>query len=118
VLIRKETMARHIKRRKSFSRNQNKILTLAQAHGWVCYICGKQIPKKVWDLLSPDSPSIDHVLPRALEGTRASHNIRLAHRLCNVIKGDKTVEEARQILIERGIEVEDVPDFSLHLTGS
>lgn len=55
----------------------------------VCWLCGK--PCDI-TLDSNDNyyPSIDHVFPIAKGGKDTWDNVRLAHRICNTIKNDKT----------------------------
>jgi hypothetical protein len=53
-----------------------------------CYLCRRQVPRVVGDLLSP---SLDHVIPRARGGGHSYDNVRLAHRVCNARKGAREV---------------------------
>lgn len=61
----------------------------------VCYICNKEC--NLNDYTYQDNyfiagnyyPSIDHVIPISKGGTHTWDNIRLAHRICNTIKGNR-----------------------------
>lgn len=59
---------------------------VAAAHGTDCHICGDLV-----DLDAAahqlDSPTVDHVIPRADGGTDDLDNLRLAHLYCNSVKG-------------------------------
>lgn len=78
-----------------------------------CYICGR---KTEWDDYRIDDsgsfvagdmyPSIDHVIPIANGGTNTKDNLRIAHRICNSIKGDRSVEYAMEAVASR---LEGVP---------
>ncbi len=51
----------------------------------VCYLCGKEIP---------DSElTIDHILPVSRGGKNNVDNLRLAHRMCNLVKASLTPDE-------------------------
>lgn len=78
-----------------------------------CYICGR---KTEWDDYRIDDsgsfvagdmyPSIDHVIPIANGGTHTKDNLRIAHRICNSIKGDRSIEYAMEAIASR---LEGVP---------
>jgi 5-methylcytosine-specific restriction endonuclease McrA len=66
----------------------------------ICYICGKQcnlkdieITEEGYYIAGEDYPSIDHVIPIAKGGKHSWNNIKLAHRCCNAVKGDKLINE-------------------------
>lgn len=73
-----------------------------------CYLCGRPMD---WDDFRVDSsgnfiagdmyPSMDHVIPLADGGTHTDDNLRIAHRLCNALKGDRSVDEAREVIAAR-----------------
>ena len=57
----------------------------------ICGICGAPVDKT---LKAPDpmSPTIDHIVPVALGGHPSSlDNLQLAHRWCNMHKGDRMI---------------------------
>jgi 5-methylcytosine-specific restriction endonuclease McrA len=45
-----------------------------------CWICGQ--------VVAETERSLDHVWPRSLGGQASFHNIRLAHKKCNELRGD------------------------------
>ncbi len=55
-----------------------------------CYLCQIEILK--WD---GDSMHIDHVRTRSQGGSDQGHNLRIAHPLCNLRKGDRALTEKR-----------------------
>jgi 5-methylcytosine-specific restriction endonuclease McrA len=57
--------------------------TLGEPHS--CYLCGEE--------LSWPTAALDHVLPLSRGGTHTPTNLRWAHRACNRVKSDLTVEE-------------------------
>lgn len=73
-----------------------------------CYLCGGQTD---WNDYRVDGsgnfvagdmyPSMDHVIPLVAGGTHTHGNLRIAHRLCNALKGDRSVEEAMAVIALR-----------------
>lgn len=67
-------------------------------HG-ICHICGKpcdytdkeERPNTI--VCGNNYPSIDHVIPLAKGGLHSWDNVKLAHRICNSLKGDDYDEE-------------------------
>jgi 5-methylcytosine-specific restriction endonuclease McrA len=51
-----------------------------------CHLCGR--------FVSLLEASADHVVPRSKGGHRTPENIRLAHRDCNVVRGDAPLSGA------------------------
>ena len=87
------------RRRKVSTAMVDKDITLEklyQRDSGYCYICGRRCD---WNDKEDRSgtivcgntyPSIDHVVPLASGGLHSWENVRLAHRICNSIKSDKT----------------------------
>lgn len=82
-------------RRKNASECDNITLdALINRDGLNCWICGE--PCDLEDSFWIDKtfyagnryPSVDHVIPLAKGGTHTWDNVRVAHRICNSIKGD------------------------------
>lgn len=61
----------------------------------VCWLCGRKCDLSDYVVVNKtivcgnDYPSIDHVIPLSKGGTHAWRNIKLAHRICNSIKGSR-----------------------------
>lgn len=60
----------------------------------VCHICGEicnwddKVIKNSVVVCGNNYPSIDHVMPLAKGGVHSWDNVKLAHRICNSLKGD------------------------------
>jgi 5-methylcytosine-specific restriction endonuclease McrA len=77
------------------------VLRIAERDGWMCWLCGLPV-----DPESPqhadESASLDHVEPLSQGGSNSIHNLRIAHRACNTLRGDgpapitSTTEAARR----------------------
>lgn len=60
----------------------------------ICYLCGGVCDRNAFTVREDGTfiafneyPSIDHVIPISRGGTHTWDNVRLAHRLCNTLKG-------------------------------
>ena len=58
---------------------------LIAEHGMVCALCGKPIE-------SVSELSVDHITPRAMGGATIYENCQLAHKSCNLRKGNKCID--------------------------
>jgi 5-methylcytosine-specific restriction endonuclease McrA len=70
------------------------LVELAERDNWICHICKLRVPKKKG--LHPKlSPTRDHVIPVALKPNDSDFldNIKLAHRICNQLKGDSQLSD-------------------------
>ena len=57
------------------------LFRIAERDQWKCHICQQgYMPGDAWE--------VDHVKPRAKNGTNHVKNLRLAHRTCNREKSD------------------------------
>lgn len=95
VPINRYSTAKKRKRMKSAWTEESKTITLAKLYkrdGGVCWICGGQC-KYGEDVNANDYPSIDHIIPIALGGMDRWENIKLAHRICNSLRGAEDFEE-------------------------
>lgn len=72
-----------------------------------CYICGGACDDSDYEIrgnsfiAGPTYPSVDHVVPLSKGGTNDISNARLAHCFCNSIKGDRSIERARDEVFKR-----------------
>lgn len=77
--------------------NSITLLKLIKRDNGICYICGNKV--NLEDYITKDNnvicgnyyPSIDHVIPLSKGGTHSWSNIKLAHRICNSLKGNQTL---------------------------
>lgn len=85
-----EREAAKCRRRRAVKRGlpseQYGILDIALRDGFDCSLCGEMID---FSLPPTDrmSPTVDHVIPISKGGPDLLSNVRLAHRVCNSIKG-------------------------------
>lgn len=49
--------------------------------GGICAICGKKIEKD-------EDATLDHIIPRSMGGATTMDNLQLAHKSCNLEKGN------------------------------
>lgn len=62
-----------------------------------CWLCGRPVDKSLPPHL-PGSPEVDEIIPVSLGGDPLDRkNTRLAHRLCNVRRGNGTKRPARRV---------------------
>lgn len=68
---------------------------LIKRDGLTCWICGEpcDLEDAFWKdgvfVAGNNYPSVDHVFPLSKGGTHTWDNVRIAHRLCNILKSDK-----------------------------
>jgi len=70
---------------------------LLEQQGKRCALCGFRFPLDGELHPSAESawrPTFDHIIPKAYGGWDALENLQLAHRICNVRKGDGTTPRA------------------------
>ncbi|MFC8583242.1 HNH endonuclease [Streptomyces sp. NPDC057217] len=66
---------------------------------WTCWLCALPIdPGKAWP--SPDSASLDHVIPLSKGGPHTMANVKASHLSCNLIKSDRDPEGALKIFAQ------------------
>ena len=87
------------KRRKSLKGVKSEFYThteIAERDGWQCQLCRKKVNKR---LKHPDPmcASIDHIVPISKGGTDMRANVQLAHLVCNMSKGNRTLAEGEQL---------------------
>lgn len=73
--------------------------TLYERDKGICYICGKKcdyndhrVTKEGYFIIGNNYPTIDHLLPISLGGKHSWENVKLAHMICNSIKGNSPPE--------------------------
>ncbi|MGH9044244.1 MAG: HNH endonuclease [Acidimicrobiales bacterium] len=65
--------------------------TLLERDGWRCRYCG--------EVLTTSNATLDHVIPRSLDGPNTVENLVAACLACNSIKSGRTYEEAAPQLL-------------------
>ena len=73
---------------------------LCERDGWTCQICFGLVDRAIMSRYHPYGMSFDHVIPESAGGGWTWGNLQLAHRGCNVMRGDLSVEEARMFARE------------------
>lgn len=71
------------------------VYQLAERDGCRCNICGRKVDLKLSGR-AKYGPTIDHLIPISQGGTNAPDNLALAHRVCNVARGNRV---AAQLLL-------------------
>ena len=67
---------------------QRKVYKLFLRDGPDCHIC--RLPVRLLTLaVGPGSATADHVVPRSKGGRAAMTNMKLAHKFCNSLRGDR-----------------------------
>lgn len=62
-----------------------------RTYGRVCWLCDREI-------VSDAELTLDHVIPKSRRGPTTVKNLRPAHRVCNLRRGDRPAEEFRMRL--------------------
>lgn len=85
-----------IRRRMRYKGGDNiTIEALTRRDSGVCYICGLAVNENDYDIhdgvfiAGNYYPSIDHVIPISYGGKHIWENVRLTHRICNMVKSNK-----------------------------
>lgn len=83
-------MRKEERRRKALT-EESKTITLRKLFkrdGGICWICGQPCDINA-DHNANNYPSVDHLLPISKGGKDEWSNIKLAHRICNTMRGNK-----------------------------
>lgn len=70
---------------------------LIERDGRDCWLCGEPIPEDA-PPLGRLSITIDHVIPISAGGVNAQTNLRLAHRKCNMARGNSLTHDQHQAI--------------------
>jgi len=87
------------------TKSMKQILKLWKKHEGKCHICGQLVPNPLLQtelLTSSNYPSRDHIIPKSKGGSYKQKNLLLAHRKCNVVRGN--------------IDIYDIPTKLKHKT--
>jgi 5-methylcytosine-specific restriction endonuclease McrA len=63
---------------------------VVKAHDFICHVCGEKVSLQ---LGSPETLSLDHVIPMSRGGSNSKENVAPAHRRCNQNRTNMTLEE-------------------------
>lgn len=75
-------------------RKADRAARLAILGGWSCGICANPVePLRRYP--DPMSVSVDHIVPVSLGGSNRRDNVRAAHLICNIRRGDGLATESR-----------------------
>lgn len=69
--------------RTNHQKNYEKAILLAWMYGAFCALCGNPVAVWTYGQDDPAAATLDHIVFRALGGTKTLENLQLAHRLCN-----------------------------------
>lgn len=61
---------------------------VAERDGWVCQLCGTPVIRTPRPTNALRSWTVDHIQPSSLGGSHEQTNLRLAHRICNSVRGN------------------------------
>lgn len=84
---------------KQIRKNTDALRRVYERDGGICYICGQPCDyddfyyKKGAFCIGTKYPTIDHVIPRSKGGGNTFNNFKLAHMICNSLKGDSYDED-------------------------
>jgi 5-methylcytosine-specific restriction endonuclease McrA len=76
------------------------LAALCNRDNWSCGICCGPVDRDVMDFQHPRGMSFDHVIPESAGGGWTWANLQLTHRGCNVMRGNRPLEEAREFARE------------------
>ena len=69
------------------------VKSLAKRDGWICWLCETSIDQRL-PAEHDESATLDHVIPRSKGGSNKQTNLKLAHRVCNGMRGNQYEEAA------------------------
>lgn len=96
-------MTRRLKLKSAWVDSDITVQRLYQRDGGTCWLCGgacdwKDYVEDNGTIICGDNyPSIDHVIPLSKGGKHSWSNVKLAHRLCNTVKGDRVCPPSEAI---------------------
>lgn len=70
------------------SRVRRKVVEKLRGLHRFCHLCGEPIGDNVTDPTHPMFITLDHLIPLSKGGSNKIENLHLAHRKCNLDKGD------------------------------
>lgn len=96
-------------KKRAWARHKHIVVIVRETYGDRCFICGEPVVGDDTHHEKIDGkprlslkPSVDHVVPRSLGGGNTLANLRLTHRCCNWIKGNREITpQLRSTCLER-----------------
>lgn len=79
------------------NKTTTQIIALAERDGRNCALCGKPVDITMQDLLHDKAPSRDHKHPKSRGGKSGIDNLQLAHRICNIRRGNSLIGQKTQV---------------------
>lgn len=81
---------RRYEARGEFAISSARRVALYERDGWSCQICGEPTSRE-YSATDPLAPTLDHIVPQShmLVPDHSDSNLRLAHALCNAVRGDR-----------------------------
>jgi 5-methylcytosine-specific restriction endonuclease McrA len=73
----------------AMTKSMRQILLIVERDGDMCAICSKHVDLTIVDGLHDNAPSRDHKVPKSRGGKNGIDNMQLAHRKCNIKRGNK-----------------------------
>lgn len=91
---------RYLVDRDRFSVTPAERSAIYERDGWTCQLCFLPVLQGL-DPLDNGAPTLDHIVPQSQGGSHDPGNLQLAHRWCNSMRRDLSLEEAR-CLVQSG----------------
>ena len=66
--------------------------TIAARDNYICYLCGDEVDMTI-SRLDNRGATLDHVIPISRGGVDSLENVKLTHRVCNMRKSNRLLEE-------------------------
>lgn len=71
--------------------------TVGGRDGWRCHLCRKKVPQHAGTAHEPNGATVDHLVPISCGGAHSWDNVALAHRKCNLSRGDRGIVQLRLV---------------------
>ena len=82
------------------TKGQFRIERIRARDGDKCCHCGEAIDFGLCDADHPRSASVEHIIPKARGGSNLLANLALAHRVCNISRGDKRITQEAKVVTD------------------
>lgn len=75
---------------------RRRLIKLLRRDGFNCHICKKPLNLRA-EYNAWDQPSLDHIIPRSEGGSHKLENLKLAHRMCNSVRGSRPLDSLESL---------------------